>query len=129
MQTTVRLNKSGTSVIDITGPRGPTDVFLLPRFVTDLSASHERWTYQTTTAKKYQWTLTFDSLTTSEKNELETFFADVAKGPVNSWTYTHTDGTDYAGARFVDTALSFGRIDDNTWSVTLRIELPVTINS
>ena len=128
-QINVRFDNAAGSRIDVTGPAGPTDVFVLPRFVTDLSASHQRWTYQTTSTKKFQWTLSFQSLTTQQKNELETFFADVAKGPTNTFRYTHTDGTTYTGCRFVDTQLAFGRVDNNTWSVTVRLEVGSTINS
>lgn len=115
--------------VTLNGPAGPTETRTLPRFVSDLSADHTRWTYQTTSAAKSHWTLTFGDLTTSQKNALETYFNNTAKGPTLTFAYVHTDGTSYSNCRFVDTELAFSRIDDNTWSVTLRLEVPTVINS
>lgn len=115
--------------VTVGGPDGFTSVRLLPMFVTDLSANHTRWTYQTTATKKSRWRISLDNLTTAQKNALETFFTDVAKGPTNTFIYTHTDGTSYSGCRFVDTELDFSRMDDRTWSTQVEIEMPGSINS
>lgn len=115
--------------VTVNGPAGPTEVNLLPRFVTAQSSDLTRWTYQTTSQKRWQWTITLGDLTTAQKVALETFFADTAKGPLGTFTYQHTDETTYTNVRFIDTELQFSRVNDNHWSVTIHLESSATINS
>lgn len=126
--TSVTFSDGTNPAVSIQGPTA-TDCILLPRFVTGRSANGTRYAYTTTTTKRWEWTLQFRGLTTADKNKLENFFSDTVKGPHGTFAYTHTDGSSYAACRFVDTALPLGRIDDNTWDVTVRIESPNQINS
>lgn len=111
----------GTAVVN--GPPGPTDAGALPMFVTDLAANYTRWTYQSTSTKKWLWTLHLTDLTAAQKDALEDYFLDTAKGPTNTFTYIHTDGTSYANTRFVDTDLKFERGNGKVWNVTVIIEV------
>lgn len=115
-------NGAGTS-IEINGPVS-TDCALVPRFVTEASANHTRYAYTTTTSEMWQWTLLFRQLSLADKNKLEDFFRNTAKGPHNAFEYTHTSGTSYASCRFAETTLNFARLDDNTWDVNVTIESP-----
>ena len=72
--------------------------------------------------------LSFRDLTAAQKTALQTYFNDVAKGPSNTFSYTHTDGTVYAGVRFLDNVLEFSRIDGGaffTCSIKLLIAAEV----
>ena len=115
--------------VTVAGPAGATQVDLLTGFVSDLSADFTRFAYRTTSNFLRQWTLNLSNLTTAQKNDLETYFRDTAKGPTNTFTYVHTDGTSYASCRFVDTELRWSRLNDQEWSVQVRIETATNINS
>jgi len=115
--------------VTVSGPSGPTQVDLQTGFVSDLSADFTRFSYRTTSNFLRQWTISLPNLTTAQKNDLETYFRNTAKGPTNTFTYVHTDGTSYANCRFVDTSLRFTRLNDNEWSVQVRIETTTAINS
>lgn len=111
----------GTATVN--GPE-TTDVGAYPMFVTDQAANHARWTYQTTSTKKWLWTIKLRDLTAAQKDALEDYFQSTAKGPTNTFTYIHTDGASYANCRFVDTDLQFTRNNANNWDVSVRIEVP-----
>jgi hypothetical protein len=111
----------GTETVN--GPEDPGDISAYPMFVSDLAANYSRWTYQTTSTKKWLWTLKLRDLTASQKAALETYFQDTAKGPTNTFTYVHTDGASYANARFADTELQFQRHNPNIWDCQVRIEV------
>lgn len=115
----------GTATVN--GPPGPTDAGALPLTVTDLAANYTRWTYQTTSTKKWIWTLQLADLTNAQKLALETYFTDTAKGPLNTFTYVHSDGTSYSSCRFADTELQFKRVNGKVWDVTVRLEVQAQV--
>ena len=114
----------GTATVN--GPVS-SDPAAYPMFVTDQSANHTRWVYQTTSTKKWLWTLKFQDLTGAQKDALEDYFQNTAKGPTNTFTYVHTDGASYANCRFADVELQFTRNNANNWDVTVRIESPTQV--
>ncbi len=117
----VTFARSGTT-ITVNGPSPGTDQALQPMFVTERSANHTRWVYQTTDTKMRVWTLNLNSLTLAQKNALEDFYTNTAKGPTNTFTYTHTDGNSYT-CRFVDPMLPpFTRAAPGTFDIQLRLE-------
>lgn len=118
---------SNVTAIEINGPVSPTNVDLLPMFVSDLSANNTRYSYQLTDTKVWHWSMRFDDLTTAQKNALEDFFTDTAKGPTNTFTYTHSDGETYT-ARFLDTALQFERRNSNEWATSFALEVTAQVN-
>jgi hypothetical protein len=112
--------------VEINGPR-ITNGTLLPMFVSGLSADHTRWAYQTASSKLRQWSMQLADLTTAQKKALEDFFTDTAKGPTNTFSYTHTDGSDYT-ARFASTELIWTRHDGNRWDVDITLETSAQID-
>ena len=108
--------------VEVSAPAGPTQVDLMTGWVSDLSADFTRFAYRTTSNFLRQWTLNLPNLTTAQKNSLETYFRDTAKGPTNTFTYIHSDGTSYATCRFVDTELRWTRLNDAEWATQVRIE-------
>lgn len=124
MATTVTI---GT--VSVPGPPGPTQIDLLTGWVTGLSADFTRFAYRTTSSFRRQWSLNLSGLTTTQKNNLETYFRDTAKGPTNTFTYVHTDGTSYASCRFIDTDLRWTRLNNDEWAVAFRLETATDINS
>ena len=113
---------SGAETVTLPGPPGGTDTPSMPRFVSDQSANGTRWTYQTTSAKRWYWSINLMDLTYAQKTALQTFFDDTVRGPVTAFTYTHTDGNSHT-VRFTDTMLNFGRVNGTSWSVSFRLEL------
>lgn len=115
--------------VEVNGPSGSTDVAQLPKYVTDLTAAHTRIVYKLTATEIQQWTIALDNLTTSMKTAFQAFFDDNAEGPTNTFQYTHTDGTEYSNCRFIDTALTWTRNDNNNWNTVVRLELGTEVNS
>lgn len=128
ISTTVIFDNTSGTTATVTGPTGATRPKLLPRHVSSLTSNHQRWTYKTTSTKRWQWDLTFQNLTLANKNALEGFFSETMDGPIGTFEYTHTSGITYAGCNFVDTELNFSRVDGNTWALTVRIELSTDID-
>ena len=81
------------------------------RFVSGRTVNGTTYAYQKNSMTQNIWVLSFNDLTAAQKVALQTYFNDVAKGPSNTFSYTHTDETVYAGTRFVDNVLEFSRID------------------
>ena len=81
------------------------------RFVSGRTVNGTTYTYQKNSMTQNIWVLDFRDLTAAQKTALQTYFNDVAKGPSNTFSYTHTDGTAYSGVRFMDNVLDFSRID------------------
>jgi len=81
------------------------------RFVSGRTMNGTTYTYQKNNVTQNIWVLSFRDLTAAQKIALQTYFNDVAKGPSNTFSYTHTDGTVYTGTRFIDNVLEFSRID------------------
>lgn len=113
--------------VTVPGPPGATDAPSLPRFVTDLSANYTRWTYTLTTTKKRNWSIQLMDLTAQQKIDLQSFFEDTAKGPNESFTYTHTDGTSHTVV-FVDTKLDWQRVNGTQWGTSFRLETTTEIS-
>lgn len=111
----------GTS-IQVEGPDGPTDVSVQPQWVTDQTADLTRISYRTTSTALTTWKLQLSNLTLASMKALRSFFYTTAKGPENTWTYTHTDGQTYT-ARFAMTNLEPKRANANEYSVALTIEV------
>jgi hypothetical protein len=82
-----------------------------PRFVSGRTINGTTYTYQKNDVTQNVWVLSFNDLTAAQKTALQTYFNDVAKGPSNTFSYTHTDATVYTGVRFIDNVLEFSRID------------------
>lgn len=121
--TTVTFVKDLVSV-SVPGPPHGTETASLPRYVSSVSAGHKRWSYTLVPLgdQLNQWTIQLDALTASQKADLQEFFDLTADGPNNTFTYTHTDGTSYSDARFVDTELRWSRANQEFWSTMFRIE-------
>ena len=81
------------------------------RFVSGRTVNGTTYAYQKNSMAQNIWELAFRDLTAAQKTALQTYFNDVAKGPSNTLSYTHTDGTAYSGGRFMDNVLDFSRID------------------
>lgn len=111
----------GSDSVTVPGPPASTDVNPLPRFVSELSANHTRWTYQLTSTKTNQWSIPLQALNGTQKAALQAFFDNVVKGPSLTCTYTHTNGSSFT-VRMIDTALVWIRNSDNMWDITLKLE-------
>ena len=97
---------------EINGPvGGGQSVRPQPRFVSGRTVNGKTYTYQKNDVTQNIWVLAFNDLTAAQKIALQTYFTAVAKGPSNTFSYTHTDATVYTGVRFVDNVLEFSRID------------------
>ena len=81
------------------------------QFVSGRTVNGTTYVYQKNDVTQNVWVLSFRDLTAAQKTALQTYFQDTAKGPSNTFSYTHTDGTTYTGVRFVDNVLEFSRID------------------
>ena len=81
------------------------------RFVSGRTVNGTTYAYQKNSMTQNIWVLEFRDLTAAQKALLQTYFNDTAKGPSNTFTYVHTDGTSYSGVRFMDNVLEFSRID------------------
>ena len=98
--------------VTMNGPvGGGQDVRPKARFVSGQTVNGTTYTYQKNDVTQNIWVLEFRDLTAAQKTALQTYFQDTAKGPSNTFSYTHTTGTVYTGVRFVDTALEFQRVD------------------
>ena len=100
-----------------------------PRFVSGRTVNGTTYTYQKNDQTQNVWVLDFRDLTAAQKTALQTYFNDVAKGPSNTFSYTHTNGTIYTGVRFMDNVLEFNRIDGGAFfscSIKLLIAAEVS---
>ena len=79
------------------------------RFVSGRTVNGTTYAYQKNSMTQNIWVLDFRDLTAAQKTALQTYFNDVAKGPSNTFSYTHPDGTTYTGVRFMDNVLDFTR--------------------
>jgi len=70
----------------------------------------------------YEVQLTFEMLTQTQKDALQSFFHTVADGALNTWTYTDELGNSYT-ARFLSPVLAFEQAAKDMYDVTLRLEL------
>jgi len=82
-----------------------------PRFVSGRTQNGTTYTYHKNNVTQNIWVLAFNDLTAAQKALLQTYFNDVALGPSNTFSYTHTNGAVYTGVRFADNVLEFSRID------------------
>lgn len=123
---TVTFAIGGTS-ITVNGPRGPTQVNLLPLFVTDRAANHAIFSYQATNTRAWEWVLNLADLTEVMRTAFEDFFTNTAKGAGVSFTYTHTDGTSYASCKFKDGGLSWTRNSEGNWDVQVTVMVPTQV--
>ena len=120
---TVSFTIGGTTAT-VNGPKGDTDVSLLPQTVTDLAADYTRYSYRYTSTNKWLWSVRLSDLTAAQKLAFEDFFRNTAIGPSNAFTYVHTDGASYANCRFVNTELRWMRENEKLWGVQVQIEVP-----
>lgn len=126
MQATVFFDGVG-GTCTLPGPAGPTQPSLLPQWVTGQTENLSRYVYRGHTSTVYQWPLQFQNLSLQNKRDLEDFFLMVAKGPEETFDYTHTDGNAYT-ARFVDVQLLWQRESNELWAVTLTLEVEGSVN-
>lgn len=100
------------------------------RFVSGRTVNGTTYTYQKNSVTQNIWVLNFRDLTAAQKTNLQTYFNDVAKGPSNTFSYTHTDGTTYTGVRFMDNVLEFDRIDGGKFfSCQIRLLIAAEVNA
>ena len=66
--------------------------------------------------------LPLESLTDEEKGALMNFFDTLAKGCLETFTYTDSNGSART-ARFLEPGLSFVKVAANVWDVRLHMEL------
>ena len=115
--------------VTMNGPvGGGQDVRPKARFVSGRTVNGTTYTYQKNDQTQNVWVLDFRDLTAVQKTALQTYFQDTAKGPSNTFSYTHTDGTTYTGVRFLDNVLEFSRIDGGAFfscSISLLIAAEV----
>lgn len=117
----IRLTKDAT-VVDLPGPpSGGTTVRNPVNYVTGATVDGMRYAYQTSASARRLWTIPLADLSAANKADLESFFALVG-GPSQEWSYRHTDGTSYAGVRFVTPGLEFVRLNPRQWATTITIE-------
>ena len=101
-----------------------------PRFVSGRTVNGTTYAYQKNDATQNIWVLSFKDLTAVQKTALQTYFNDVAKGPSNTFSYTHTDATVYTGVRFLDNVLEFSRIDGGAFfSCTVKLLIAAEVNT
>lgn len=101
-----------------------------PRFVSGRTVNGTTYAYQKNDATQNIWVLSFKDLTAAQKTALQTYFNDVAKGPSNTFSYTHTDATVYTGVRFLDNVLEFSRIDGGAFfSCTVKLLIAAEVNT
>jgi hypothetical protein len=101
-----------------------------PRFVSGRTVNGTTYAYQKNDATQNIWVLDFRDLTAVQKTALQTYFNDVAKGPSNTFSYTHTDATVYTGVRFIDNVLEFSRIDGGAFfSCTVKLLIAAEVNT
>ena len=107
------MSDTGTlGTVTMNGPGGGgQNVRPQARFVSGRTVNGTTYAYQKNSMTQNIWVLDFRDLTAAQKTALQTYFNDVAKGPSNTFSYTHTDGTTYTGVRFMDNVLDFNRID------------------
>jgi hypothetical protein len=103
---------------------GQQNVTPFPRFISEQAADGTRRAYQLNAATLNIWSINFDQLTAAERDSLYAFYEDVAEGPNNTFTYTHTSGAVYNNVRFVDNSLPQSRVlPEKRWSVLVRLEV------
>jgi len=107
--------------VEVTGAQPGQEAPVLPLFVSGMTGNHGIYSYQKTSTKKRKWSVPFNNVSTTDKNNLEDFFHDTAKGPTNPFTYTHTDGTAYANTRFAENQFSPRRDGPDQWSFTISL--------
>ena len=101
-----------------------------PRFVSGRTQNGTTYTYHKNNVSQNIWVLAFKDLTAAQKTALQTYFNDVAKGPSNTFSYTHTDATVYTGVRFLDNVLEFSRIDGGAFfSCTVKLLIAAEVNT
>ena len=116
--------------VTMNGPvGGGQDVRPKARFVSGRTVNGTTYTYQKNDQTQNVWVLDFRDLTAAQKTALQTYFQDTAKGPSNTFSYTHTDGTTYTGVRFVDNVLEFSRIDGGKFfSAQIRLLIAAEVD-
>ena len=70
----------------------------------------------------YELNVGWESLTSAEKTNLESFYHGTVDGMTQTWTYTDEGGTAYT-ARFIEPDLSFKKYGQNVFDIDLRLEL------
>jgi len=101
-----------------------------PRFVSGRTVNGTTYTYQKNDQTQNIWVLDFRDLTAAQKVLLQTYFNDVAKGPSNTFSYTHTDATTYTGVRFIDNVLEFSRIDGGAFfSCSIKLLIAAEVDA
>ena len=117
--------------VSLNGPvGGGQDVRPQARFVSGRTVNGTTYAYQKNSRTQNIWVLNFRDLTAAQKKKLQTYFNDTAKGPSNTFTYKHTDGTTYTGVRFMDNVLEFSRIDGGKFfSCQIRLLISAEVNA
>ena len=117
--------------VTMNGPvGGGQDVRPQARFVSGRTVNGTTYAYQKNSMTQNIWVLKFRDLAAAQKIALQTYFNDVAKGPSNTFSYTHTDSTVYTGVRFMDNVLEFDRIDGGAFfSCQIRLLIAAEVNA
>jgi hypothetical protein len=104
-------------------PNAPQETKLLPMFVTGSTINHERYTYQTTTTRKWQWPMTLGSCTAEQKTTLEDLWSQHLLGSSNTFIYEHTDGEEFTARLVVEGDFVAIRKNNNEFDIPIVLEI------
>lgn len=120
--TTVTFQSLSDTVV-VNGPRGDQPLDNTSKFVMGMTQGGTRYVYKKSDATNKIWSLPFDMISNTQKEDLQAFFDSASVlGPSNTFQYTHTDGTSYT-VRFAQTSLAWRRSLPNMWGLTLQLEM------
>ena len=117
----------GATPVEVNGPVR-TRVLQEAQTVHGETEDHTVFSYRPTTVKVSTWDVDLRDLTLAQKNALHDFFWQRANGSGNTFSYTHTDGQQYLGCRFLQDTLSWERESEELWHVSIRLRVPGEID-
>ena len=80
---------------------------------------------QTKAAEVLEWTLRFRNLTTTERDNLHTFWQSTIDGPDETFTYTDPAAANHANCRCMDTTFGFEMTSEGRWAGTWRMRMEI----
>ena len=87
-----------------------------------LTADATRYVYDKG-GSTYSVELTFESLSDSEKDDLQSFFDTTVDGAKEMFTYTDPNANAHAGACFINQTLAWTKVAQSVWDVAVTLEL------
>ena len=118
---TVKFDDGAGGDIVLPGPTPGYPVRMRHLQAVGLTAGGVRYAYEKGVTL-YEVELSFETLSDSDKDNLDTFFGTTIGGASKTWTYTDTSGNTYT-ARFLDDSLEWTKVAQGVWSVNVRLEL------